>query len=252
MKNFLLIALILPCSSFAQTPSFSPPIPETPPPSEVAPPPDWKAEGMQLLMERFDVDKDGKLNDAEKRAVTAMAKKLLDEKRKAIFEKYDTNGNGRLDPDELATMRGDWERRNPGIGRRVRHRMRESRRDDRLELQRRFDKDGDGRMNEEECAAMRQWLHTRAGQQTGKHPHPPCPPRTGAIERGNEPLPPLPPSSRFGANETSHRHTNKEEIPGQRIVAEALLAEKHRWDQGHTLPPQGFPCTPPKPPQQDE
>lgn len=246
MKNFLLIALLLSWTSSAQTP----PPPMTPPPSMTEHPRsfDWEAEGMKLLMERFDIDKDGKLNDEEKRAVSVMAKKLLNEKRKAIFEKYDQNGNGRLDPDELATMRGDWERQNPGIGRRVRHRMRESRRDNRLELRRRFDKDGDGRLNDEERASLQQWLQSRSGQQTDRISHRPNKPLTTENERGHESLPPLPPPNRFEENQTPPHRADKEEIPGQKIVIEALLSEKHHRDNRF----ENAPFLPPNRPQRDK
>lgn len=246
MKKILFFALILSGASFAQTPPF--PSPMSKPPL----PPNWQNEGMLLLMERFDTDKDGKLNDEERRAVASMAKKLLEEKKRAILEKYDKNRNGHLEADELVAMRCDWERRDPGIGQRVRHRMRESRRDDRLELCQRFDKDGDGRLNEEERSAMRQWLRTHSPQQKERAHRPSSPPHANENERKHEQLPPIPRSVRFNSKEAPHPRADKESIPGQRIVIEALMTEKlHREHHGEDFPAPR-PCVPPNYPPQGE
>jgi hypothetical protein len=57
--------------------------------------------------EKYDADKDGKLNDAEKAAAKAGA----DAKSKAThaenLAKYDTNLDGKLDKDEKAKMKAD-------------------------------------------------------------------------------------------------------------------------------------------------
>jgi hypothetical protein len=61
--------------------------------------------------EKFDADKDGKLNDEEKaaakEAAVAKAKQTREENLKKALEKYDANGNGKLDDDEKAKMKAD-------------------------------------------------------------------------------------------------------------------------------------------------
>jgi len=63
--------------------------------------------------EKFDADKDGKLNDEEmaaaKEAAREKAKQTRAEHRKMALEKYDANGDGKLDKEERAKMKSDEE-----------------------------------------------------------------------------------------------------------------------------------------------
>jgi len=57
--------------------------------------------------EKYDADKDGKLNDQEKAAAKAGAKAKAKETREANLEKYDRNKDGKLDAEEKAQKQAD-------------------------------------------------------------------------------------------------------------------------------------------------
>jgi len=61
--------------------------------------------------EKYDVDKDGMLNEEEQAAARegakAKAKATREENQKKALARYDANGNGRLDDDELARKKAD-------------------------------------------------------------------------------------------------------------------------------------------------
>lgn len=59
--------------------------------------------------ERFDADKDGKLNDQEQAAAKQAVKEKAQATRKANLEKYDANKDGKLDDAEKAKMKADQE-----------------------------------------------------------------------------------------------------------------------------------------------
>lgn len=102
------------------------------------------------FMKRFDKDGDGQLNEAEKEAARAEYPSMGrgrhgHEMHGRMLEKYDTNKNGTLDPDEKAAFERDREVR-------------------RAEMMRRFDKDGDGKLSESEREAMREEFHKERGE----------------------------------------------------------------------------------------
>ena len=76
--------------------------------------------------------------EAEKRGRAASPKRL---------EKYDTNKNGRIDPEEKAVMKKD----------------RTARHEERLK---KYDKNGDGKLDDAEKSAMK--AETKAGKKAGK------------------------------------------------------------------------------------
>ncbi len=189
----------------------------------------WQKEGMRLFMEKYDKDRDGRLNEAERREAEADAAILLRAKKEAILDRYDANGNGRLEPEELAAMRSGWEQQNPGIGRRVRHKMRNSRRDERLDLLRRFDKDGDGQLNEEEKAALHQWLqeyHQERHYGVPRPSFPDLPPRREAPQKSAEPHP-----APCGEGGRLPRAGNTLPYPVEGILIEALILERYDTDR---------------------
>ncbi len=130
-------------------------------------------EAVSLLMERFDVDKDGRLNDDETRSLRSFAQDLFARKKKAILARYDRDGDGQLNAEEEAALRKDWEKAHPGIGRYALRKEREERRALRLIQIRRFDADGDGQLSEREMAAMRQWIKQQRSRGVGMPPPPP-------------------------------------------------------------------------------
>jgi hypothetical protein len=102
----------------------------------------------KAILEKFDTDGDGKISEQEREA----AKAAMEEKRAAIIAKYDKDGDGKLNEEERKAAREEWkaeDRPNPP-GHPSRERIRK-----------RFDKDGDGKLNEEELAAakaaMKEW-----------------------------------------------------------------------------------------------
>ena len=81
--------------------------------------------------------------------------------RQKLLEKYDTNGNGKIDPDEMEKARADRGKPdakggNPG-GEGLRDRM--------LKM---FDKDGDGKLSDDEKAAAKEAMKNRAGGAGGR------------------------------------------------------------------------------------
>lgn len=90
------------------------------------------------ILEKFDADKDGKLNAEERKAAG--------EARKAeMLKKFDKDGDGKLN---------EAERKAAGEARRA-------------EFMKKFDKDGDGKLSDDEKAAMRKAMPPR-GERRGK------------------------------------------------------------------------------------
>lgn len=84
------------------------------------------------ILEKFDKDGDGKLNDEERATMREEGKARMEERRKEMLKKFDTDGDGKLSPDERKKAMEE------------RH----------AEMLKKFDKDGDGKLSEEERAAM--------------------------------------------------------------------------------------------------
>ena len=57
--------------------------------------------------EKYDADKDGKLNDAEKAAAKEVKKAKAKATHEANLAKYDANKDGKLDAEEKAKMKAD-------------------------------------------------------------------------------------------------------------------------------------------------
>jgi len=95
----------------------------------------WR-QRMEEWTQKWDADEDGKLS-AEERQAAAEAMRKDYEKR--LLEKWDANDDGKLDEKEQATMRESFQKQM----------------DERMNqwLLRRHDKDGDGKLNEEEQTA---------------------------------------------------------------------------------------------------
>ena len=66
-----------------------------------------KEKPLSKVKEKYDADKDGKLNDAEKAAAKEGAKAKAKETREANLEKYDANKDGKLDKEERAKQKAD-------------------------------------------------------------------------------------------------------------------------------------------------
>lgn len=89
------------------------------------------------VIEKFDKDGDGKLNEEEREAAKQAMKEKHEAHKKEILAKYDTDGDGELSEDERKAM---WK-----------------------DKAKEFDKDGDGELSDEEKKAMREALEKRGG-----------------------------------------------------------------------------------------
>jgi hypothetical protein len=96
------------------------------------------------ILERWDKDGDGRINDDERAAM-----------KEALVAKHDADGDGQLNDAERAAAveAGDLPRRRPAGG--VARGAREKR------LLEKFDKDGDGQLSEEERQAAREAVQKR-------------------------------------------------------------------------------------------
>lgn len=108
-------------------------------PEKDGPPPERKGPHgpPKEILEKFDKDGDGKLNDEE----AAAARAAMQAKRAEMEAKYDKDGDGKLNEEERKALMED----NKGKFE-----------DHRQEIIKRFDKDGDGKLNEEERKAARE------------------------------------------------------------------------------------------------
>jgi Ca2+-binding EF-hand superfamily protein len=59
------------------------------------------------MMQKYDTNGDGKLDDSERAAMRADFAAKRAERKQKMLEKYDVNGNGKLDPSERAAMKHD-------------------------------------------------------------------------------------------------------------------------------------------------
>lgn len=95
-----------------------------------------RAERKAKMLERFDTDKDGTLSGAEREAARAARQERRQAHRAKMLERFDTDKDGKLSEAERAEAR----------------KAREARR---AEIVKRFDTNGDGRLDETERAAAR-------------------------------------------------------------------------------------------------
>ncbi len=127
------------------------------------------AEQRQQIMERFDTDGDGQLNETER----AAAREAMQgrggqgrggpsaEQRTRILEQYDTDGDGQLNETERAAAREAMQ--GQGRGGQGQQGRRGPTAEQRQQIMERFDTDGDGQLNETERAAARAEMQKRRG-----------------------------------------------------------------------------------------
>jgi Ca2+-binding EF-hand superfamily protein len=60
-------------------------------------------------LKKYDLDRDGKLSEAEHAAMTADRKAMEEKRRQAALLKYDKDGNGKLSEEERKMMRDELE-----------------------------------------------------------------------------------------------------------------------------------------------
>ncbi len=66
-----------------------------------------------LVLQKYDADKDGKLSDGEKAALKADADKIRDARKQERLAKWDKDGDGKLSDEEKAAMKADREANAP-------------------------------------------------------------------------------------------------------------------------------------------
>lgn len=120
--------------------------------------------GKKRILEQFDKDGDGMLNDEEKAAAAAALKDRTGDKmgdatpdqiRERLKERFDADGDGKLSDEERAKMEEQLKKmqENKGEGDGGKHPLMEKF----LERQKaRFDKDGDGELNDAERSAAKE------------------------------------------------------------------------------------------------
>jgi Ca2+-binding EF-hand superfamily protein len=137
----------------------------------------------QRMLERFDVNKDGKLDAQEEAAMREQRQQQgagqqgdgqpptpqeREERRKRMLERFDTNKDGKLDAQEEAAMREQRQQQGAGQqggGQQLTPQEREERRKRMLE---RFDTNKDGKLDAQEEAAMREQRQRQREQRQGK------------------------------------------------------------------------------------
>lgn len=99
------------------------------------------------IIEKFDKDGDGELNEDERKAAREAHGDRMKAWRKGMIEKFDKDGDGKLNEEESKAARAEGKAR----------------------MLKRFDKDGDGTLNDDEKAEMRKEMNHRPGMK--KRPH---------------------------------------------------------------------------------
>lgn len=94
--------------------------------------------GRDEVMQRFDTDGDGELNEAERAAARAQWEARAAEGRRLLVRRYDRDGDGELNEEERQAARSE---------------LRQVRSEIRDRLLPRFDLDGDGELNDQERQA---------------------------------------------------------------------------------------------------
>lgn len=101
------------------------------------------------LLERFDANKDGQLDETERAAARDAMQEQAAGRRQEALAKFDKDGDGKLSDEEKAAAKEA-----------LKDRAGERRQD----IVAKFDQDGDGKLNDAEKAAAREAMKARAGQ----------------------------------------------------------------------------------------
>lgn len=182
-KQMIIAAAFAACSAFAQD-APPPPAPEAPSDApEMQPPPERRGGhrhhaggrdrqgpkrvqmkridpgimivGEELVLAKYDTDKDGKLSDEEIAVLQADVKKAQEAKKAAILKKFDKDGDGKLSKEERKAMQEEWLKDHPEAAKRMEE-MKARQEARKAEMLKKYDKDGDGKLSDEEKKAMRE------------------------------------------------------------------------------------------------
>ena len=198
-KQMIIAAAFAACSAFAQD-APPPPAPEAPSDApEMQPPPERRGGhrhhaggrdrqgpkrvqmkridpgimivGEELVLAKYDTDKDGKLSDEEIAVLQADVKKAQEAKKAAILKKFDKDGDGKLSKEERKAMQEEWLKDHPEAAKRMEE-MKARQEAYVADMIKKFDKDGDGKLSPEELQA----IPPHHGQ-PGPHHAVPCGPK---------------------------------------------------------------------------
>ena len=97
----------------------------------------------QRILEKFDVDGDGKLNESEKSEVKKAMTQRRDENQAKMLSRFDSDKDGTLSPEEKKSAA-------PTI--------KKERKEIHQAALKQFDKDGDGKLSPEEREGAREWV----------------------------------------------------------------------------------------------
>jgi len=120
----------------------------------------WSAEMKKKILEKYDANKDGKLDENEKKCMRDAWAKRIAEHKKEFMAKYDKNKDGKIDEAEKKAMRAEWAKRA------------EQRK---KEFMAKYDKNKDGKLDDEEKQAIRaEWAkrHEQAKPEVEKKKRP--------------------------------------------------------------------------------
>jgi len=185
-KQIIIAAAFAVCSAFAQDAPPPPPAPEAPADApEMQPPPGKRGGhrhhaggrdhrgperphfqkrridpgimiiGEELVIAKYDADKDGKLSDGEIAVLQTDVRKAQEAKKAAILKKFDKDGDGKLSQEERKAMNEEWLKDHPEAAKRMEE-MKARQEARKAEMLKKFDKDGDGKLSDEEKKAMRE------------------------------------------------------------------------------------------------
>jgi len=106
----------------------------------------------QKLLEQFDANGDGRLDETERAAAKAAMQAKREERKQQILERFDADGDGQLNDEEKAAAKEAFK----------------------AKMKERFDKNGDGELDEQERRALKRHLkhrkrmrHRRGGRGCG-------------------------------------------------------------------------------------
>ena len=75
--------------------------------------------GEELVLAKYDTDKDGKLSDEEIAVLQADVKKAQEARKAAILKKFDKDGDGKLSKEERKAMQEEWLKDHPEAAKRM-------------------------------------------------------------------------------------------------------------------------------------
>ncbi len=102
----------------------------------------------QKMLEKYDANKDGQLDDAEKAKAKEDHEARKQKRHEAMLKKFDTNGDGKLDDAEKAAMKEQFKAK-------------------KAERIKKFDTNGDGKLDDAEKAAAKAACREKHGGKDG-------------------------------------------------------------------------------------